>query len=227
MENAGYFVRHSVQFQWNNPVFADFEGFLATLPQKRRTQIRRERRAVHDAGIVVKTLVGDRLDARARKAAFDFYQATVSKFAWGRQYLNERFFELLFARWNRLEGNRVELVIAERDGDWLGGALNIFGPGVGAGGSLYGRYWGARDDVKFLHFEVCYYHSIDDCIRRKIGHFSPGAGGEHKIARGFLPALTYSAHWIAHPRFAAIVRESVVRERQAIAMELASHAAAK
>lgn len=191
---------------WSNEGFRSFEEFLATLPSKKRTQVRRERRGVRDAGIVVETRRGDALDDETLAAAYRFYLSTVDKFVWGRRYLNEQFFQLIRDRWAK---NRLEVVVAREGSRLLAGAINIR-----KDDRLYGRYWGAVEDRPFLHFEVCFYHSIDEAIREGIRVFEPGAGGEHKRARGFRPTLTHSAHHVRDPRLRVALADFCQREAE-------------
>lgn len=204
--DRGWLRRFGVQYHWSNEGFSTFEDFLATLPSKKRTQIRRERRAVRDAGIVVETRRGDAIDDETLEAAYRFYLSTVDKFVWGRRYLNERFFRLIHERWAR---DRLEVVVAREGSRLIAGALNVH-----KGGRLYGRYWGADEDRPFLHFEVCFYHSIDEAIARGVQVFEPGAGGEHKRARGFRPTLTRSAHHVRDARLRAALSDFCAREAE-------------
>lgn len=198
--------RHGVQYHWSNEGFRTFDDFLATLPSKKRTQIRRERRGVKDAGIVVETRRGDAIDEETIAAAYRFYLATVDKFVWGRRYLNERFFRLIRDRWAK---DRLEIVVAREGQKLIAGAIN-----VRKDDRLYGRYWGADEDRPFLHFEVCFYHSIDEAIQQGIRVFEPGAGGEHKRARGFRPTLTHSAHYIRDARLRDTLADYCDREAE-------------
>lgn len=197
----GWLRRHGVQYHWYNGGFRTFEDFLATLPSKKRTQIRRERRAVRDAGIVVETRSGAAIDEETLAAAYQFYLSTVDKFVWGRRYLNEDFF--------RRVRDRIEVVVAREGSKLLAGAINIR-----KGDRLYGRYWGAIEDRPFLHFEVCFYHSIDEAIARGLKVFEPGAGGEHKRSRGFRPTLTNSAHLIRDPKLRLALEDFCMRETE-------------
>jgi len=213
LASSGMLSRLGIQYHFHNPGYPSFEGFLASLPQKRRTQIRRERKALLAQGIRIETVVGKDADAPLIDAMFDFYAATVDKFYWGRRYLNRAFFEEVFSKM----GEALEIVVA-RDASRkpIAGALNLRGDKT-----LYGRYWGATVDVPFLHFNVCYYHSIDTCIERGISTFEPGAGGEHKAARGFDPTVTRSLHLIRDPRFRAAIGDFLEREREAVLAEAA------
>lgn len=204
-ERAGYALRLGMQYQWHNQGFGTFEDFLTTFPSKKRTQIRRERKEMGQRGIHITTLRGGEITEEALEAMCEFYELTVDKFRWGRRYLNRPFF---FDIAERMKDN-VEIVLARNGGGRIiAGAFNMVGGGV-----LYGRYWGAREEHPFLHFNVCYYHSIDACIERKLVRFEPGAGGEHKRARGFAPTLTRSVHHLVDPRMNAAIRDYLERER--------------
>lgn len=205
--DRGYIRRHGVQFHWANAGFSTFEDFLTTLPSKKRTQLRRERRGVREAGIVVETQRGAAIDDNVLACAYRWYLSTVEKFVWGRQYLNEAFFRLVRDRW--APRGRLEIVTAREGTRYIAGAIN-----VRKGDRLYGRYWGADVDRPFLHFEVCYYHSIDEAIAQRLVAFEPGAGGEHKVVRGFKPTLTNSAHHFRDPRLAAAIADFCARERE-------------
>jgi predicted N-acyltransferase len=211
----GWALRHGVQFHWRNRGYRTYDDFLATFDAKRRHQLRRERRVLRERGIVVETRRGPEIDDATLAHAYRFYLATVDKFVWGRRYLNEKFFHLArerfaTARDDLLHPKRtsIEVVLARQGDRVLGGAFN-----VAKAGRLYGRYWGADVDVPFLHFEVCYYHSIEQCIERGFDAFEPGAGGEHKARRGFAPTITRSLHRIHDRRLDRIVREFLPRER--------------
>ncbi len=206
-----WIARDGVQYHWSNQGFSTFDDFLRTLPSKKRTQIRRERRAVRDAGIVVETKRGAAIDDEILAAGYRFYCATVDKFMWGRRYLNEPFFRLVRDRMGSPRAGRgaLEIVIASENGRPIAGAINLR-----KGKHLYGRYWGADEERPFLHFEVCFYHSIDEAIAQGLAKFEPGAGGEHKHARGFRPTLTHSAHVIRDPRLRHVVTDFCARERE-------------
>ncbi|MCK6550194.1 GNAT family N-acetyltransferase [Myxococcota bacterium] len=212
LAEAGFEERHGIQYHWFRRGAATYDDYLARFVSKRRNQLRRERREMADAKITIDTLRGERLAEKGiAKLAFELYKSTVDKFYWGRQYLDLRFFELAT---KRCQGT-MELVLAKSaDGEPLGGAINF-----ASDRRLYGRYWGAREDVKFLHFNVCYYRGIEETITRGLDVFEPGAGGEHKLVRGFEPTITRSAHWFADPRFHDAIASFLARERAAIARE--------
>lgn len=209
---AGLSLRYGVQYHWSNAGFRTFEDFVATLPQKKRTQIRRERKQLAMDGITVSTLRPEDLargDRELGEAMHALYVATVDKYFYGRRYLTPRFFDLVRQRF----AHRLAWTVAEdRDGNIVASAFN-----VQKHETLYGRYWGANIELPFLHFNVCYYHGIDEAIRQGLSTFNPGAGGEHKRVRGFLPTTTYSAHHIEDGRLRAIVDAFLERERHAIA----------
>jgi predicted N-acyltransferase len=205
LERAGMALRYGMQYHWENKGYDTFEDFLSMFSSKRRNQIRRERKEPHKQGVTITTLRGEAITGEAIEAMYGFYLATVDKFRWGRRYLNREFF---FEICQRLP-NAAEIVLARHAGRTIAGAFNLVGEDA-----LFGRYWGATEELPFLHFNVCYYHSIEQCILRKLRRFEPGAGGEHKKARGFLPTITYSSHILADRRLDAGVRDYLARERE-------------
>lgn len=207
LADAGMAHRHGIQFHFENAGYTSFDDFLSRFNAKRRHQLRRERREVEQQGITLTTLRGADITPEIVDIMFTYYVSTVEKFAWGRQYLNRAFFEEITSR---LRGS-VEIVLARDGARPIAGAFNIAGPTA-----LFGRYWGASEERPFLHFNVCYYHPVEDCIRRGLSRFEPGAGGSHKLVRGFLPTVTHSVHHLAHPRLDAAVREFLEREREAV-----------
>lgn len=211
-EDAGFAPRYGVQFHWKNQGYATFEDFLKSLPSKKRTQLRREAKQPEKDGVVIETLAPEAYTHDVVKAMFELYLTTVDKFVWGRQYLNRRFFELLVARFR----HRLAWVVARKEGRIVAGAFN-----VKKNDRLYGRYWGTFVDLPFLHFNVCYYHGIRQCIAEHLTVFEPGAGGEHKRARGFVPTVTYSGHKLADPRLRAVIEPHLARERAAILAHVA------
>ena len=205
LAGAGMAHRYGLQFQWKNHGYATFDDFLSRFSSKRRNQIKRERREMEKQGIEITTEHGP-FAPPIIDAMYEFYCATVDKFTWGRHYLNRAFFEEIC---HRLPGG-IEIVLAREGKKILAGAFNLAGEKT-----LFGRYWGAREERPFLHFNVCFYHSIEECIRRGLTRFEPGAGGEHKLVRGFEPTITHSAHHLAHPGLDRAVRDFLVRERAA------------
>jgi predicted N-acyltransferase len=211
LERLGFGIRHGVQYHWENRGYASYDDFLAGLTSKRRNQLKRERRAMAESGIEIRTLRGEALSSIDPADVFAIYRTTVDKYPWGRLHLTPAFFARLLERLR----HRVELVEARKDGRRIAGALNLAGPDV-----LYGRYWGCYEEHPFLHFNVCLYSPVEEAISRKLERFEPGAGGEHKLVRGFLPKVTYSAHWIFQPALDRAVRDFLQAERTAIASGL-------
>jgi predicted N-acyltransferase len=209
---AGYLLRKGVQFHWQNQGYRSFEEFLANLSSRKRKTIRKERAAVAEAGITLRALPGTEITSRHWDVFFRFYISTSDR-KWGSPYLNRKFFELLGARL----GEKVVLILAEKNGRPVAGALNLKGADT-----LYGRNWGASVDVPFLHFEACYYQAIEYAIGHGLARVEAGAQGPHKIQRGYLPVETASAHWIADAGFRKAVADFLRRERSAITHEIAA-----
>jgi hypothetical protein len=209
-EAAGWLIRADSQFHWHNHDYASFGDFLAALSSRKRKTIRREREeAVR--GLDIRHLTGSDLTETAWDAFWTFYQDTGSR-KWGRPYLTRSFFSLLGERM----ADKVLLMLACRGGRPIAGALNLIGADT-----LYGRYWGAAEEVQFLHFELCYYQAIDAAIARGLKTVEAGAQGSHKLARGYVPVPTYSAHYIPDPGFRAAIADYLDRERLAVAREIA------
>jgi predicted N-acyltransferase len=204
-EAAGWLIREGTQFHWHNHGFATFDDFLATLASRKRKAIRKERAAAVE-GLTIRHLTGAEIGAREWDAFWTFYQDTGSR-KWGQPYLTRSFFPLLGER----IGDRVLLIIAERDGVPIAGALNLIGADT-----LYGRYWGCTEEVPFLHFELCYYQAIDAAIARGLANVEAGAQGEHKLTRGYAPVPTWSAHYLPNPGFRRAVGDFLIRERAAV-----------
>lgn len=210
---CGWLQRLGVQFHWQNAGYASFEEFLGALSSRKRKAIRRERRDAASSGFTLKTLRGHEITPKHWAAFHRFYRSTTDR-KWGRSaYLTPRFWPLL----GEALGDRVVLMVAERDGEPVAGALNLLGAEA-----LYGRNWGAVVDAPFLHFELCYYRAIDFAIEHRLPRVEAGAQGEHKIQRGYLPAATYSAHWIAHPGLRRAVGQFLEHERPAMRQEIAA-----
>lgn len=209
-EQAGWLIRTGTQYHWTNDGYASFEDFLAALSARKRKTIKRERREAVQ-GLTIRHIEGRNIGAAEWDVFWTFYQDTGAR-KWGRPYLTRSFFTLLSEKM----ADRLLLIMAERDGVPIAGALNLIG-----GDTLYGRYWGAVEDVPFLHFELCYYQAIDIAIQRGLKRVEAGAQGEHKLARGYRPASTWSAHFIADPDFRRAVNDFLVRERQAVEADAA------
>jgi predicted N-acyltransferase len=208
LEAVGLTRRSDFQFHWHNDGYRDPEEFLARFDSKRRNQARRERAAPAEQGISIRTVRGDELAREPPKwasAAYTLHRSTIDKLMWGRGWLNLAFYEAVL----KAMPEAIEIVAAEREGRLIAGAFN-----VATKTHLYGRYWGCLEDHRFLHFNVCLYHSIDECIRRGVLHFEGGAGGEHKIARGFEPTETYSSHFFVDPRLEQPLSAYIENERR-------------
>jgi len=199
----GFLQRTDQQFHWENAGYANFDDFLGRLASRKRKAIRRERKEAFEPGIKVAWLTGSDLTEAIWDAFFDFYMDTGSR-KWGRPYLTREFFSIVGEKM----GDRILLMMAKRAGRWIGGALNFIGPEA-----IYGRNWGAVEHHPFLHFELCYYQAIDYAIAHKLARVEAGAQGEHKLARGYLPKTTYSAHFIANPALRRAVAEYLAHER--------------
>lgn len=211
----GLLQRTGLQYHWSNQGYPDFEAFLAALSSRKRKAIRRERREVAESGLTLRRLTGAAIEDRHWDAFFHFYIDTSDR-KWGSPYLNRRFFSLLGERLSE----RILLVVAERDGKPVAGALNLIGDDT-----LYGRNWGCVEDHPFLHFEACYYQAIEFAIERGLAKVEAGAQGPHKLQRGYLPVETHSAHLIADPRLREAVGDFLVRERRQVTRECAAMAA--
>jgi predicted N-acyltransferase len=212
----GFAVRHSLQFHWRNPGYGAFSDYLDALISKRRGQIKRERRQLRDEGLIIERLTGEALNRDQAATMYRFYVGTLER-KWGFPYLNEAFFYEVF----RTMRDRVLLVLTrdELSRRPVAGALFFF-----KGRSLFGRYWGAAEERRNLHFELCYYQGIEFAIERRLKLFEAGAQGEHKLARGFLPTLTYSAHQIRHLGFMRAIERYIAEEKELLARSMAVYA---
>ena len=207
-ERAGWLLRAGTQFHWHNDGYSGFDDFLAALSSRKRKAIRKERERARE-GLVFRHLTGSEITEAHWDAFWVFYQDTGSR-KWGQPYLTRPFFSML----GEAMGDRVVLMLAERDGRLIAGALNLIGSDA-----LYGRYWGCVEDVPFLHFELCYYQAIEAAITRGLARVEAGAQGEHKLARGYVPVTTWSAHYLPDPNFRRAVADYLERERAAVAHE--------
>lgn len=208
-EAADWLIRQDQQFHWVNRGYTTFDAFLADLSSRKRKAIRKERTAAQ-AAVTIKTLTGADITPAHWDAFWYFYQDTGAR-KWGRPYLTRAAFDLLGASM----ADKMLLVLAEQDGVPVAGALNFIGPD-----RLYGRYWGARREIPCLHFELCYYQAIEFAISHGLYVVEAGAQGSHKLARGYVPTPTYSAHFIAHEGFRAAIADYLRRERAAVVQEM-------
>jgi predicted N-acyltransferase len=206
LTRGGLIPRRDCQFHWFNRGYESFDAFLATFTAEKRKKAKRERRRVAEAGIVFDTRSGADMDDALWHTVYEFYADTFYRHG-HEPYLNLRFFKLIGAAMPE----RLMLKIARQGSTPI--ALAIFFVGDDA---LYGRYWGAGGNYHSLHFETCYYQGIEYCIEKGLARFEPGTQGEHKVPRGFVPALTSSAHYIADERFAAAIREFAAREAHGV-----------
>ena len=205
-EKAGLLARLGCQYHWFNDAYTSFDDFLARLSSKKRKQIRRERRTVGEAGLTIETLVGDQITEAHWSVFHRFYCSTFNR-KWGEPRLNEAFFQSLESR---LPGAAV-LILARDGRDYVAGAFSLQG-----GDTLYGRHWGCTGHHDNLHFELCYYRTIDFCISQGLRRLDAGAQGEHKLSRGFVPVKTWSTHWISDKGFRRAIRDFLSRETEAM-----------
>jgi hypothetical protein len=210
----GFAVRHSVQFHWRNRGYGAFSDYLDAMMSKRRRQVARERRQLE--GVEIERLTGSELCPEHAATMYRFYLSTSDR-KWGSPYLTGAFFAEVF----RTMGDRILLILARDRGTGrpIAGALNFF-----KGRTLYGRYWGTTEERRNLHFELCYYQAIEFAIERRLALFEAGAQGEHKLARGFLPSLTYSAHAIHHPDFRRAIEDYINVEKKILAEDMVDYA---
>jgi predicted N-acyltransferase len=209
LAHLGFLQRTDQQFHWQNRDYRTFDEFLAQLASRKRKAVRKERAQALSAGLTVEWVNGRDISEAHWDAFFGFYMDTGSR-KWGRPYLNRRFFSLL----QQAMADRCLLVLAKRSGRYVAGALNLIG-----GDCLYGRYWGAIEHHPCLHFEICYYQAIEYAIRHGLKRVEAGAQGEHKLARGYMPAPSYSLHWIRDPGFRKAVARYLEEERAYVAVQ--------
>ncbi len=209
-EAMGLLHRKTHQYHWENDRYPDFDAFLAQLASRKRKAIRKERATAAGFGGTIRQLTGEAIKPEHWDAFWAFYQDTGSR-KWGRPYLTRAFFDAV----QETMRDDVLLVLAERGGRPVAGALNFIGRDT-----LYGRYWGAVEDHPCLHFECCYYQAIDFAIRTGLARVEAGAQGEHKLARGYLPVVTHSLHWIAEPHFRDAVARYLTEERRAVSQDI-------
>jgi uncharacterized protein len=205
---AGWLIRSGTQFHWENAGYTCFDDFMASLSSRKRRAIRKERAAAQ-AAVTIEIIRGADIRPEHWDAFWIFYQDTGAR-KWGTPYLTRSFFDLIA----KSMSDDIILFLASRNGRPVAGALNLLGPDC-----LYGRYWGCTEDIPFLHFELCYYQAIDFAIGHGLRRVEAGAQGEHKLARGYLPVTTHSAHFIADPGFRSAVSDFLDRERRAVERE--------
>jgi predicted N-acyltransferase len=207
LKELGFMERWGYQYHWNNASYLTFDDYLLLLKSKRRYAVRHELSVLIGQGVEIKAFVGDEIDDSIFEPMFEIYRSTIEKLYWGRQYLTREFFDLMRDRFKRF----LCFICAFRGSELVAATFNVQKAGV-----LCGRYWGCFRDLKFLHFNVCYYAAIDHCIKSGIGRFEPGAGGEYKWLRGFDPALTRSMHYVAHPGLRTAVDRFLAAERREV-----------
>jgi hypothetical protein len=210
LAEAGFLQRLGQQFHWANEGYRDFDDFLAALNSRKRKAVKKERREALAPGLEIEVLTGSDLKPRHWDAFYEFYLATSDR-KWGSAYLNRRFFALIGERMPE----KIVLVMARSGANYVAGAFNLLGKNT-----IYGRNWGSYGDYKFLHFECCYYQAIEFAITHGLKRVEAGAQGPHKIQRGYLPAPTYSAHWIPDPAFRRAVAQFLTRERDMVAHKM-------
>lgn len=216
LHRHGFLSRIGCQFHWQNHGYRDFQDFLDSFTSKRRKNINRERRLVREAGLELRILSGRELTEAQWQITHEFYRSTFQRLG-GMPTLTLPFFQEIA----ETLGDQLMLVLAFDQGIEVAGAISFR-----SASTLYGRHWGCRADHDSLHFEACYYQGLEYCIQQGLQRFEPGAQGEHKIYRGFLPTITYSAHWIAHPGFREVIADFLNRETPAVqhyAQELLQH----
>jgi predicted N-acyltransferase len=207
LQSAGCLMRRGVQFHWISPGWRDFDDFLASFSAEKRKKLKRERRSVAESGLRIETRHGDEIDAALWAQLHPLYADTFLRFG-NHPALSEEF----FAHVGSALGRQMVVFIA-----WDGAEVAACAICYRDAETLYGRHWGSRVTVSGLHFELCYYQGIEYCLREGLNRFEPGAQGEHKLARGFVPSDTWCAYWIGEPRLRHAVADYLAREAQAIA----------
>ena len=206
LANKGWLLRMGEQYHWTNDGYGSFDDFLSALSSRKRKSIRKERERAAGLGVQIHTLTGNALTAAHWNAFHGFYLDTVEK-KWANAYLTKDFFKRLGASM----ADRIVLIMAEQEGRWVAGALNLLG-----NDTLYGRNWGSTGQFRHLHFEMCYYRAIDFAIAHGLKRVEAGAQGEHKVSRGYMPTATWSVHWIADPSFRRAVARFLDEERRSV-----------
>ncbi|HMB47576.1 MAG TPA: GNAT family N-acetyltransferase [Afifellaceae bacterium] len=212
--DIGYLQRTDQQFHWVDQDFGSFDGFLDSLASRKRKAVRKERAKALENNITIEWVTGSDITEEHWDIFLEFYLDTGSR-KWGRPYLNRTFFSLIGERM----ADRILLIMARRNGRYIAGALNLIGSDT-----LYGRNWGCIEHHDCLHFEVCYYQAIEFALAKGLTRVEAGAQGAHKLARGYLPATTFSAHFILDPNFRSAVDDFLQQERQHVAWEQEANA---
>ena len=210
LKNKFWFERNNIQFHWSNQNYENFEHFLSKLSSSKRKTIRRERKEIHKSSILLEIVKNDEIKNYHSKIFYNFYLSTIEK-KWGGVYLNQRFWDLLI----QYLKNRIVFIFSKQDGEFIGGAINLIDQNT-----IYGRNWGSIKDIKFMHFEVCYYQAIEYAIMNNLKKVEAGAQGFHKIQRGYLPTKTYSIHNFSNNNFSLAVQKFLNSERSQIGKEL-------
>ena len=210
LKNKFWFERNNIQFHWSNQNYENFEHFLSKLSSSKRKTIRRERKEIHKSSILIDIVKNDEIKNYHSKIFYNFYLSTIEK-KWGGVYLNQKFWDLLI----QYLKNRIVFIFSKQDGEFIGGAINLIDQNT-----IYGRNWGSIKDIKFMHFEVCYYQAIEYAIMNNLKKVEAGAQGFHKIQRGYLPTKTYSIHNFSNNNLSLAVQKFLNSERTQIGKEL-------
>ena len=210
LKNKFWFERNNIQFHWSNQNYENFEHFLSKLSSSKRKTIRRERKEIHKSSVLIDIVKNDEIKNYHSKIFYNFYLSTIEK-KWGGVYLNQKFWDLLI----QYLKNRIVFIFSKQDGEFIGGAINLIDQNT-----IYGRNWGSIKDIKFMHFEVCYYQAIEYAIMNNLKKVEAGAQGFHKIQRGYLPTKTYSIHNFSNNNLSLAVQKFLKSERIQIDKEL-------
>ena len=210
LKNKFWFERNNIQFHWRNQNYENFEHFLSKLSSSKRKTIRRERKEIHKSSILIDIVKNDEIKNYHSKIFYNFYLSTIEK-KWGGVYLNQKFWDLLIQYLKK----RIVFIFSKQDGEFIGGAINLIDQNT-----IYGRNWGSIKDIKFMHFEVCYYQAIEYAIMNNLKKVEAGAQGFHKIQRGYLPTKTYSIHSFSNKNLSLAVQKFLNSERTQISKEL-------
>ena len=210
LKNKFWLERNNIQFHWSNQNYENFEHFLSKLSSSKRKTIKRERNEIHKSSILIEVVKNDDIKNYHSKIFYNFYLSTIEK-KWGGVYLNKKFWDLLIQQLK----NRIIFILSKQDGEFIGGAINLIDQST-----IYGRNWGSIKDIKFMHFEVCYYQAIEYAIMNNLKKVEAGAQGFHKIQRGYLPTKTYSIHNFSNNNLSLAVQKFLDSERIQIGKEL-------